>query len=287
MGHSHVDREAFAFVQELAEDLSRGNIELPSFPEIAMRVRRALSNDQVATKDLVRLIGSEPTLAARIMQMANSAALGRRGNPISDLRTAITRIGFNLVRSAAVAFAMAQLRRSEDLKSIKSNLHEHWERSALVAAFSYVIARQHTTINADTAMLAGLLHGIGRLYIIARAVKHKNLFADQAAFMAIERDWQSSIAQALLENWGMSEDIVAAIRDYEDLEREHEGPTDLTDVLTVATLLATFHHFPDSLELNLQGAKATARMNLTRDALDHLIRDSSKEVGLVKQTLGL
>jgi HD-like signal output (HDOD) protein len=107
---------AFAFVQELAQGLSRREIELPSFPDVAIRVRKILSDDDVTAQDIVRVVGSEPALAARIMQMANSAALGHVGKPIADLRAAITRIGFNLVRSAAIAFAMSQLRRSEDLK---------------------------------------------------------------------------------------------------------------------------------------------------------------------------
>jgi HD-like signal output (HDOD) protein len=277
----------FKFVTELAADLSRGNIELPSFPDIAMRVRQVLSNDDVSANEVVRVVGAEPLLAARILSMANSVALGRSDRTISDLRSAVTRIGFNLVRSASIAFAMAQLRGAEALKLCRKPLEEQWQRSAAVASFSHVVARRHSRVNPDTALLAGLLHGVGKLYILARVSKHPKLFADTASYHAIERDWHSNIAKALLENWRVSEDIVAAVQDYEELSREHEGPPDLTDVLTVGSSLASFHAYPDTLELNLRDVKATERMGLDRPALDALVAESTKEVALIRQTLGM
>ena len=281
------DDVAFAFVQELARGLSRREIELPSFPDVAIRVRRVLADEDVSAKDVVRVVGSEPALAARMMQMANSAALGYIGRPLADLRAAITRIGFNLVRSAAISFAMSQLRRTEELKPLGPSLQAHWERSSLVAAFSHVIARRFTNVNADTALLAGLLHGVGKLYIMTRAIKHPALFADQIAFNQIERDWHASIAKALLESWGIPEDIVNAVEGHEDIDREIEGPPDLTDVLTVGSLLATFHGFPETLELNLQGVRACQRMRLDRKAFETLTTDCIKEVNALRQTLGL
>jgi HD-like signal output (HDOD) protein len=182
---------------------------------------------------------------------------------------------------------MAQLRRVEALKEFREPLAAHWERSASVAAYSYVVARRHTGVNADTALLAGLLHGVGKLYILARGAKHPRLFADHAAYHAIELDWHASIARAILENWGLGEDVINAVHDHEDLAREHDGVPDLTDVLTVATSLSTFHAWPDTLELNLQGVKAAERMRLDRKALDALVAEADREVALIKQTLGM
>lgn len=278
---------AFAFVQELAQGLSRKEIELPSFPDVALRVRKVLADDNVSAQDVVRVVGSEPALAARIMQMANSAALGHVGRPISDLRAAITRIGFNLVRSAAIAFAMSQLRRSEDFRPMAASLQAHWERSSYVAAFSSVIARRFTRVSPDTALLAGLLHGVGKLYIMTRAIRHPTLFSDQTAYHEIERDWNTPIAIAMLETWDIPAEIVSAVQDHEDFAREHAGPPDLTDVLTAGSLLATFHQYPETLELNMQGVRAAERLALDRAALDQLINESASEVQQVRETLGL
>src|SRR5580693_8990376 len=132
---------AFDFVRTLAAELSGGNVDLPSFPEIAVRVRRVLSDPKSSTAQVVRVVGSEPALAARLLRISNSASLNRSGRPITELRTAINRIGYNMVRSAAMSFAMAQIRKANKLKGLEHYLNDLWQRSTVVAAFCYVLAR--------------------------------------------------------------------------------------------------------------------------------------------------
>src|SRR6202012_2999523 len=215
------DPQAFAFVQALANELSKGKVELPSFPDIALRVRKALSDENVSQDKVVRVVGSEPALAARLMQIANSAALNFSGKPITELRTAISRMGFKMVGRAAIALASSQLKKVDSLKGLEKPLDELWRRSAAVAAMSHAVARRFSKVNADTALLAGLLHGIGQLYILTRSAQHAGLFANQASYNAIVRDWHSAIAKALLENWDMAEEVIEAVSNFEDLERSH------------------------------------------------------------------
>jgi HD-like signal output (HDOD) protein len=169
---SAIDTEAFAFVQALASELSRGKVDLPSFPDIALRVRQVLSDENVTQDQVSRVVGSEPALAARLMQIANSAAINFTGKAITELRTAINRMGHNMVRSAAIAFAMSQLKKVDSLKGLEQPLDELWKASAAVAAMSHAVARRFSQVNPDTAMLAGLLHGIGKLYILTRSSQH-------------------------------------------------------------------------------------------------------------------
>jgi HD-like signal output (HDOD) protein len=284
---STVDAEAFAFVQALASELSRGKVDLPSFPDIALRIRKVLADEEVSQEQVVRVVGSEPALAARLMQIANSAALNFTGKPINDLRTAINRMGHNMVRSAAIAFSMSQLKKVESLKGLEKPLDELWKSSAAVAAMSHAVAKRYSKINPDTGMLAGLLHGIGKLYILTRSSKHPALFADQAIYTQIVRDWHSPVAKALLENWDMAEEIVNAVSDYEDMGRAHTGPVDLTDVLTVGNLLATFKEHPESLEINMHDVAACKRMQIDRASYEKLIDESEHEIDALRQALGV
>jgi len=280
-------QEAFAFVQELATELNRGKIDLPSFPDIAMRVRQVLADEQVPAEKVVRVISSEPALAAQLLRIANSRALNTTGKPLTDLRTAVARMGFNMVRSAAISFAMAQLKKTDTLKGLERPLEQLWQRSAAVAAMSYVVARRHSSVNPDTALLAGLLHGIGRLYILARSARHAALFADPASLNQVIRDWSAPIAKALLENWAMPAEIVTAVSEYEDFTRRHTGPADLTDVLTVSSLLAVYKQWPESIELNLQDVTACARMHMDMPAYEKLIAESENEIETLRQALGM
>ena len=284
---SATDAEAFAFVQALASELSRGKVDLPSFPDIALRVRKVLADEEVSQEQVVRVVGSEPALAARLMQIANSAAINFTGKQITELRTAINRMGHNMVRSAAIAFAMSQLKKVDSLKGLEEPLDNLWRASAAVAAMSYAVAKRYSKVNPDTAMLAGLLHGIGKLYILTRSSKHPGLFADQITYNQIIRDWHSAVAKALLENWDMAEEIVSAVSEYEDLSRSHSGPVDLTDVLTVGNLLAAFKEHPETIEINMHDVAACKRMNIDRAAYEKLIDESESEIDALRQALGV
>ena len=103
---SNVQAVAFGFVERLAQDLKDERLELPAFPEAVIRIQQALQSADTDTADIVRILSSEPALAARLLRIANSAEFRRADAEITDLRKAISRMGFNMVRTVAVAFAM-------------------------------------------------------------------------------------------------------------------------------------------------------------------------------------
>lgn len=276
----------FAFVAALARELSGGKIELPSFPDIAIRVRRVLQDEDVSADKLVRVVGADPSLSARLLQLANSAAINPSGSRITDLRMAITRIGFNLVRSSSISLAMSQLASSQPLQSIKVPLQALWKHSAYVAAMANVVARRLTAVNPDAAALAGMVHGIGKLYIMVRAVEFPALFADPESYQRVEQLWHANIAKAVLESWELADDIVTAVHLHEDLEYSHEGEADLTDVLVIANLLISYREHPQSIELNLQGVTAASRMQLDVEAYKRLLVESASEIEALRAALG-
>ena len=165
----------FAFVKALAAELSQGQVELPSVPDIVLKLQKTLSDDNVSNDIVVRVVGSEPMLAGKLMNMANSAALNSSGRKIADLRQAVARVGFNIVRSASLAFVVDQLKKAGEFKHIEGPLDVLWKQSVQIAALCHVIARRFSSLNGDTALLAGLMHNVGRIYILTRASKYPAL----------------------------------------------------------------------------------------------------------------
>jgi HD-like signal output (HDOD) protein len=278
--------ESFAFVQALAAELSEGRVELTGFPEVAARVQHVLSDEDVSTDRVVKVLSSEPILATQLLQVANSVALNPVGKPVTELRTAVARVGLNVVRTTTIAYAVRQLRQAESLKSIQQPLNELWQRNVSVATMCYVLARNVSRVNPDTALLTGLLQGIGRLYIMTRAVVYPHLFANLASYQAIERDWHSSVASALLENWEIAEDIVTAVRESDDLAREPRGPVNLTDILIAANIIVNHEGDPLLLGVRLQSVKSVARMNLDADGCERLKQESEQEILSLRDALG-
>jgi putative nucleotidyltransferase with HDIG domain len=275
---------AFAFVTELAQEVSSGKVELPSFPDIAVRVRKVLADEQVSNEQIARVVGSDPGLAARVFTLANSAALNRGGRNVSELKTAVNRIGHNNVRTAAVSFAIAQLRRASELKHISKELEALWQESTMVAALAYAVAAR-SKVNADECMLAGLLHNVGKIYILARANRHGNLFKNPAELSQVLRDWHANIGKAIVENWGFPEHISDAIGEHENIDRV-AGHPDVTDVLTVAVMMSAFVGHEADLELNMQGVKAFWRLDLDNQKCVHVMRDCTEEINALRSALG-
>ena len=277
---------AFDFVRTLAAELSRGNVDLPSFPEIAVRVRRVLSDANSSLEQVVRVVGSEPALAARLLRISNSASINRSGQPVNDLRTAINRIGYNMVRSASISFSMAQIRKSNKLAGLEHYLTDLWERSTLVAAFAYVLARKCTQVNPDEAMLTGMMHGIGKLYVLTRATDHPELFASDVTLTQIIDDWHASIGKAILESWNFSESMANAVGDQADFSRTEQGPPDLTDVVAIAILMASHTGHIPGLEIALADLGAAKRLGLGEQKTLAVMSESAAEVTALSQALG-
>lgn len=274
---------AFAFVSELAAEVSDGKVELPSFPDVAVRVRKVLVDEHVSNDQIARVVGSEAGLAARVFTLANSAALNRTGRAVSDLKSAVNRIGHNNVRTAAVSFAIAQLRKASELKHISKELEALWQEATTVAALAYAVASR-TNVNADESMLAGLLHNVGKIYILARAHKHP-FFKEPATLEQLLRDWHANVGKAIVENWGFPEHIAEAIGEHENVERVNDE-RDVTDVLTVAVMMAGFFGHEADLELNMQGVKSFWRLGLDNEKCVHVMRDCADEISALRTALG-
>jgi HD-like signal output (HDOD) protein len=226
----------FGFVERLAQDLKDERLELPAFPEAVLRIQRVLQSPDTRTEEIVRILSSEPALAARLLRMANSAEFRRVDQNITDLRKAVARMGFNMVRSVAVAFAMRQLRRKDTYSSTAQlQLEQAWEDSLSTSAACFVLAKRLTRLNPDQALLTGLLHVIGRLYIIMRSKDAAEL-SDMEMRQVID-SWHASIGKAILDSWGLPEELQHAVEHQDELSVEQDGNVSLTDVLIAAKLI--------------------------------------------------
>jgi HD-like signal output (HDOD) protein len=281
-----VYRKAFDFVESLAAELSRGHVDLPAHPDVALRVREVLADEGVTNERISRVIASDAGLAARMLALANSAALARGGRPLTDLKLAVTRIGQDNVRSAALAYALAQLRSAESLSHIREDLALLWQKSTLVAAVARVLAVHTRAAGPDEALLAGLLHNIGCVYILARSDRHAEFLRNAAARDAVMRDWHAHIGKAIAQNWGLPEHVPEAIGEQDTADRLEATRRDLVDVLFVAVRAADCHSRPEMLELTLGGMPAFQRLALDSAALHSVMAESAEEIAGLRSALG-
>ncbi len=257
--------KAFKFVQELAGDLSNDKFELPGFPDVVMRLHKTLTDESSAVADIVKLISSEPALSARLIQLANSAAFNADGREMTDPRAAIQRLGFNVVRSTATNFAVNQLQQQEWLKPVRPQMAKIWRRSNAVAASCYAVAEIVDGVRSDEALASGLFHQMGNLYLLARAHRDGLPVVDNPEWDEVVAGWHTTIARAILENWGLPASIADAVENQDGIIDEESGDflnmTLLARLLSAAKLSDTIQNEPAVAQPGWAALLVDVRMN--------------------------
>ncbi|HPF25467.1 MAG TPA: HDOD domain-containing protein [Steroidobacteraceae bacterium] len=279
-------QEADLLIGKLRVEHGASDLALPCFPQSAVRLQSLLGEPEVALDDVIKVLSFDPVLTGRVLQLANSVACNSSGKRIADLRVAITRIGFDLTRSAVIAAGLKRLVEAEAMAEIRLPLKAIWERSAWMAATGHVVAGRFTSVRPDQAFLAGLLHGIGELYLLTRATEHAPALNDARRWRAIVREWQPVFNLKVLSAWAISDEIIDAIRGYQSIERTHEGPADLLDVMTASYLLVGLGRGAVALDSVFDKIHIFKRMHLTIEQATDAMRDAADEIDELRHTLG-
>lgn len=268
----------FEFVARLAAELDENTLDLPAFPDVAIRVKQALADPEISAEQIARIVGSDPVFSARLLKVANSAMLNSVGAQITDLRQATMRLGFNMAYNIAVTIAVEQVMKTSKVDKLHPYLKDLWHHSVTVAAYAYVIAHKQTMINPDEAMLAGLLHDIGKYYILTKTEDFPQLFDDPETLDAILRDWHAAVGHSILDAWNFSEEVAASANDHESLDRDRVGRADMTDVVLVANLFSHHQGIEQLSQINWKEIPALRRLNLTAESAFEVIQDSQEEM---------
>jgi HD-like signal output (HDOD) protein len=277
---------ALAFLQKLAAEVSEGSIDLPCFPDVVVRISTALADPDATSDHVVTIVGAEPRLAARILQTANSAAFNSSGKPLTDLRSAITRLGHQMVHGIAMSYALQQMKNEASLQSIVKPLTELWNRSIAVASISRIVAAR-TKVSPDEAFLTGLLHGIGNLYIMARAAIHGAGLGAQHAWLELLIGWQASIGKAVLESWGFAEQMCDAVGEQGDFERRWKHQAGLADVLIASLILAEYLPAPEPRVVTTDGVNVFLTVGVKSEDCGAILAEAERQISLVHEALAV
>lgn len=226
----------FRILEDIAKDLS-GEVNFPTCLDAAIMVRNTLKDPEVALDRVAQVVSVEPLIASKLLRISNSAAYNPSGKAITEVKTAISRLGFETVRATSLAVAMDQMLKSRNLSAFDALSKQTWEHSLQVAAIARVLARRLGRVSSEEAMLAGMVHHIGIFYLLYRAAEYPEYRNNQETVLALVVGWHASIGESLLHVLGLPERIVEAVRDHDHLHNA-ENPCNLRDILYFANLLA-------------------------------------------------
>lgn len=218
---------------DIVAQIKNDELVLPTLPEIALRVREVAEDTNATIPQLSQIIAQDPALSARIIKVTNSPLI-RASNPVTDLGTAISRLGIDFTSNLAVGLAMEQMfQATHDI--IDKRMRECWARAMEIAASAQVLARHFTKLQPDQAMLAGLVHQIGMLPILAYAENHSDLLHDSFSLELVLEKLHPSLGSYILRSWEFSPALVNVPKEYLNLQHQADS-ADYCDLVQVATL---------------------------------------------------
>jgi putative nucleotidyltransferase with HDIG domain len=273
------------FWNDLITDIKKNKISLPALPEVIMKTRKLLDDDNSTAVQIARAISSDATITTRMLRLVNSP-LYRTGHKIEDIKSAITRLGNKNVRSIITTLALEQIYNTTYSKPIQKILRETWEHGAHVAALSFLIARDYTTLHPldpDEAMLAGLIHDIGKLPILEYIEVVPDVMINEAAMRKVIDVLHTRVGKLVLKTWGFSEDLITVVSEHEDVMRDPSVNLDYTDIVIVSNLLVHIGSKHPHTLLDWSKIPAFKRLGMTPEETIEIIKGATDELREIRE----
>jgi HD-like signal output (HDOD) protein len=272
-------------IRRLSLEVANGDVRLPSLPGIAVRVQQVLEDPRAPRTRVAQVIGADAALAARILRLANSAFLNPSGQSITDLRHALTRLGNQLTRCTAVSFSLQQMEFGAGQADFQPRIRELWRQGTLVAAIAYALARETRAAIPDEALMAGLLHNIGRLYAAVNAPRRATGGGEEGAWERVVEEWHARIASSILKHWKFPTAIIAAVADQNAPDREPSGEDGLTDLLIAAIALQSCVFHRELLDDTVTAGAPFQRLGLGSQECQHLLVTAADQIKALRVAL--
>ncbi len=218
----------------ILEAIRADALTLPTLPDVALRVKEVASKPETDINTLYRVVCTDASVSARMLKVANSPAMRRSENEVTDLKLALTTMGTKYSSNLALGVAMAQMFQSKTAV-IDKQLKATWQLSSEVAGLSQAFCQFAAGLEPSVGMLAGLVHRIGALPVLSFAEQNESLSSNEDLLLEAVESLHPYLGGQILRKWGFSDSIVEVCEHYLDFERERET-ADYVDVVTVAVL---------------------------------------------------
>jgi HD-like signal output (HDOD) protein len=265
-----------AALKAVAEEAARGDMVFSTHAELALRVQRLLDDPDCSIDQLSKLVSAEPILSARVVRIANSAAYNLSGRAITDVRSAVARLGFSTLRVLTTAVVVRQMEGMSKNSAHRALASRLWEHTAHVAALARIIAQRVTHQNPDAAFFAGIVHEVGGFYLISRATSFPGLMEENL------EPWyglgEAQVGRAVLQVLGVPENILEAM---ETLWAGYLSmpPESLGDTLLLADQLSPVESPLSELAgMGRKGMPVDIDLMIDDETLSGILKDSAEEV---------
>ena len=230
-------------VKELFDE----KVRLPSPPAIALKILEAVRSKDNSFDDIARIIMSDPSLAIRVLKVANSSLYGL-SQPVTSLSQATGMIGTDALKNIALSFVIVQ--EFQDPLQGSFNLEYFWRRAVTNAVAADVIADSIQHRDQDL-FVSGLLQDIGVLILFLslpedyttvldkKRVNNIHLYSAEKEQFGCDH---TEIASHLLTAWNLPDSIKIPIRNSHSPEEAEKQYRNSAWILDIADKISAIYH---------------------------------------------
>jgi two-component system, NtrC family, nitrogen regulation sensor histidine kinase GlnL len=243
------------------------DIQLPSLPEVTLRVLEACHQDENYRR-ISDIVSADTALVTRVLALANSALYG----PTSQIRSidqALLRLGTRRFHTLVLTAALRQLLYELGADQWQQ-LRDFWRHSLTTALTARALATLTRYPEPDQAFMLGMLHNVGELIALKTPPGETQQYY---------LDHQSDIAAELVDSWGLGPMAVDAMRYQQAMPTEIRDAGHLVKLISLATRLA----LSDAVGIAAAGTIFGLNEELTRE----INRRIDQEVSGVAESLGI
>jgi len=264
--------------------LLRG-FDIPPCPAILAELQATLNSDKFDTRAIARLISRDVALAAAVIRVANSPALGLQ-RQADSIGAALSMLGSRQILNLVVAELLKRAASSDR----GMRLERFWERAALNAGTCARLAQRLGGASRDVAYCFGLFRDCGIPLMMRRFPDYKTTLqlanVGEQPFTAVE-DARHGVDHAVIgyllaRSWRLAEPLSAAIRSHHELHAlEADGDSSLCgescSLIAIGVIservVNVFQHSPEENEWRLGRSPVAAFFGLTLAELDDCVDD--------------
>jgi putative nucleotidyltransferase with HDIG domain len=287
--------EAFAELSvAVRERLKAGPVDVPLLPQVASQVLTLVVDPKADAARLSALIHKDPSLAGRVLQIANSPAYMPK-MPIVSLQQAVARLGLDIVTE--IAFVASLDGGTFEVPGYEDELEQLWRHAIASGAFAKEIARLKR-VNVESAFLCGLLHAVGKpalLQVVADAEAELEKRAGtkgmlRRAVPAVLSQFHVTIGAQIADAWHLPVQVTTAIVFHGDYAAAPSCKPDamiacLADAFATDLIESEQPEAPARDDERLRHHPVVADLNLYPSELDALLAKRAAVASLVESMM--
>ena len=272
-----------AFLDHVQQELDANRLILPTLPDIALKVRASVSKGDATAQELATMIATDAAISTRLIQVVNSP-LYRGAVEIKNIQMAVTRLGNKTIRTLITSLVMQQMF-TPTSTTLEEYFRETWEQSINVSSISRALTALAPHLNPDEAMLAGLIHQIGKLPILM-LVEDIPEFRDSPSRLGkLLEKTHPAVGKIIMDTWIFPEELKAVPHQYINFNYDSGAKADYVDIVQVAFLQSIAGTDHPATRLDWSTLPSFAKLGLDSDTEILEIEGISEDIELAQSLL--